>query len=379
MKIVHVCLCGPMTDGWTYQENLLTKYHKLQEHDVSVIASQWIWKQDGTLGKIADTNYFNEDGVKVVRIPLWFGNINTRLRVYRGLYKALINEKPDVLFVHDCQFLNLETIRKYVKKHKVKLYIDNHSDESNSARNALSRIVLHKIIWGFLNRRIVKYVKCYYGVLPARVDFLVKMYRLPKEKCKLLVMGADDISVANYMTTAQREKTRKAWGVTDDDIVILTGGKIDTSKKQVLLLMSAINKSSKKNIILMVFGSVVPELKEEFESKLSDSVRYLGWKTADEIYEEYAGADILAFPGRHSVLWEQAVGMGKPCVFKRIEGFDHVDVGGNCLFFEEENETEYGNVIGRAVSQLAQLKRNAEQKGIKEFSYSDIAKRSLEG
>ena len=31
---------------------------------------------------------------------------------------------------------------------------------------------------------------------------------------------------------------------------------------------------------------------------------------------------------------EKAVGKGKPCVFKRISGFEHIDIGGNCLFFE---------------------------------------------
>ena len=28
MKIVHICLCGAMTDGFNYQENVITKYHK---------------------------------------------------------------------------------------------------------------------------------------------------------------------------------------------------------------------------------------------------------------------------------------------------------------------------------------------------------------
>ena len=70
--------------------------------------------------------------------------------------------------------------------------------------------------------------------------------------------------------------------------------------------------------------------------------------------------------------------MGKPCLFKRIEGFTHVDVGGNCLFFEQDTETEYVKVINEAMIQLSTLKTNAEKKGIKEFSYADIARRSLE-
>lgn len=41
-------------------------------------------------------------------------------------------------------------------------------------------------------KKIEPYVKKFYGVLPARVDFLIDVYNLPKEKCELLVMGADD-------------------------------------------------------------------------------------------------------------------------------------------------------------------------------------------
>ena len=36
------------------------------------------------------------------------------------------------------------------------------------------------------------YVNKFYGVLPARVDFLINEYKLPKNKVELLVMGADD-------------------------------------------------------------------------------------------------------------------------------------------------------------------------------------------
>ena len=28
MKVTHICLAGPVTDGWNYQDNLLTKYQE---------------------------------------------------------------------------------------------------------------------------------------------------------------------------------------------------------------------------------------------------------------------------------------------------------------------------------------------------------------
>ena len=71
--------------------------------------------------------------------------------------------------------------------------------------------------------------------------------------------------------------------------------------------------------------------------------------------------------------------MGVPCIFKRIKGFEHVDLGGNCLFFEKDEEEEYKARILTALDKLDEMKAVAVSKGMKTFSYRDIAKRALEG
>ena len=50
MKVTHICLAGPVTDGWNYQDNLLTKYQEKLGYDVSIITSEWIWTEKGKLG-----------------------------------------------------------------------------------------------------------------------------------------------------------------------------------------------------------------------------------------------------------------------------------------------------------------------------------------
>lgn len=47
MKILHICVTGPYTDGFNYQENMLTKYQAKAGHDVYVIASEWEWGKNG--------------------------------------------------------------------------------------------------------------------------------------------------------------------------------------------------------------------------------------------------------------------------------------------------------------------------------------------
>ena len=90
-------------------------------------------------------------------------------------------------------FLDICRLAKYVKAHpNIRVYVDNHADYSNSAQGWISEHILHRIIWKYCAHRIEPYTSVFWGVMPARVDFLINLYDLPKDKCKLLVMGADD-------------------------------------------------------------------------------------------------------------------------------------------------------------------------------------------
>jgi len=69
-NITHIMLAGPVTDGWTYQDNMITKYHKKLGYDVTIITSQWVWGNNGRLKKTEKRDYINEHGVHVIRLPL---------------------------------------------------------------------------------------------------------------------------------------------------------------------------------------------------------------------------------------------------------------------------------------------------------------------
>lgn len=382
MKILHIILHGSYTDGFSYQENLLSVYHKRAGNEVDIITTDTITDDNGRWKTVFDNlHYTNDDGIVVTRLHYKTPRkIYHTLRRFSGLKQALDNSCPDCIFIHGCQFLDMDIVADYLKKHPgIKVYVDNHADFNNSATNFLSKNILHKMIWKRCAHIIEPYTSKFYGVVPARVDFLKEMYDLPADKCELLVMGADDDAVEKALRPEVRSQRRRAYGVSDSDIVIVTGGKIDHNKPQVLKLMRAVNSISDDRIKLIVFGSVADNLKAEFERNLTDKVIHIGWRKSEDIYEDFAAADLVAFPGLHSVLWEQAVGMGVPCLFKYIKGFEHVDLGGNCLFFEKDDEEEYKACIMRALDQIDEMKRIAQEKGMKTFSYREIARRALEG
>lgn len=87
MKIVHLCLAGPMTDGWAYQENLITKYHARSGLEVTAISSQWVYGSKGQLEKSPRSEYYNSDGVKMIRLSLrGKDDYSRKLKRFQGLY-----------------------------------------------------------------------------------------------------------------------------------------------------------------------------------------------------------------------------------------------------------------------------------------------------
>lgn len=381
MRICHLCLNGPYNEGWNYQENVLPKYHVKQGYEVYQIVTPYMW--EGTEQVIStDKRYKSPMGVEVIRCNAKKGLIGgTRLNRYPEVKGLLEEIKPEILFIHDVQCLDMMVVAKYLQNHpECTVYADNHSDFSNSATNWISKNLLHKILWRRMAQIIQPYVKTFYGVLPARVNFLVNMYKLPEKKCKLLVMGADDELVQAAAQPEVKKSIREKHNIADDDFLIITGGKIDLSKTQTILLMQAVKRIRNEKVKLIVFGSVVSELQEKIK-ELSDGIKiqYIGWVQADDSYPLFAAADLVVFPGRHSVFWEQVVGQGIPMIVKYWDGTTHVDCSGNVSFLYEDSEAEIQVAIERLLdSEVYATVKNAAIEASDRFKYSSIARRSID-
>jgi len=380
MKIMHLMLACFYIDNYSYQENYLPKYHKKQGHDVEIVASLFTFDENGN-GKWMEkgSKYTNEHGIPVTRLGFKNNRFSKTLRQYTGLYEELERFNPDVIFIHGVQFCDIKVLVKYLKKHPdVRVFADNHADFSNSAKSFVSKYIQHRILWRHCAQLINPYVTRFYGVLPARVDFLINEYKLPKEKVELLIMGTDDDSVIEAKNPVYRQQIRAQHGIEDDDFLIMYGGKTDNYKKQVFLLMDAVNEIDNPKVKLIVFGSVIPELKDEVQKRCSNRVKYIGWVQAKDSYKYFASCDLAVFPGRHSVFWEQVAGQGIPLLVKEWQGTKHTDINGNTIFLKNDSKDEIKEALlnildGDNYSELLNRAKRAE----KEFLYSEIAKRSI--
>jgi glycosyltransferase involved in cell wall biosynthesis len=308
--------------------------------------------------------------------------IVSKLRIYAGIQKAIIQFRPEILFIHDCQFLGIKEIVSYVKKNpEVKIYVDSHTDFINSGKNWVSRNILHRIIYKWCAKKIEPYTTKFYGTLPLRMHFYSQVYGIDNAKIDLLVLGADHTAIDFCNRQKNREKIRNELSIKPSDFVLITGGKIDERKK-IHTLLDAMRQLNKHNIHLIFFGLPDEEMTITINNLSNiDNVHKIGWLEPDKIYNYFFAADLGVFPGTHSVLWEQAIGIGLPCLFKRWSGIQHIDVGGNCLFLEKGDKKELIDTILHVKSNgevYSKMKAVALDKGMSTFSYFEIAKRAIE-
>lgn len=382
MKIVHLCLSSFYIDDYSYQENMLPKYHMKMGHDVTVIASLVSFNEEGKPCILPEARqYYAKDGFKVVRLDYKKNNykLNKFIRVYESLMNTLRDEKPDILFIHDYSFMDIMKVMKYAAINNVKVYIDCHTDYINSAKTWTSKYIFHHIIWRFIGKKISPNVKKFYGVTPLRCSFLRDAYKIPNEKIELLEIGIDNELFNEKLSKNINFILRNELKIEIADFVILTGGKID-ALKNIHLVLEAFQKINIPNVKLVVFGTVASEVRDYIKKLLEyQNVIFVGWLSTDKILDYFIMSDLIVFPGTHSVLWEQAVGTGTPTIHKYWNEMTHVDIGGNCLFLKENSAKEIETKLKYVLQSpdVYEKMKEAAQGGLEKFAYSSIAKRSL--
>lgn len=384
MKIVHVIPNAPYNDNWGYQDNLLPKHHKLLGHDVTVIATNLQHSKNG-IEEIEPCNYVLDDGVKVIRLRhrSYYSSILTELFTKLDIYELLKEIMPDYIFYHGLVSNTILDVIKYKKRINNNCLIveDNHLDYNIGSHSVGLKKILGRGYYRFINRIASPYVEKIYGVTPWRKTYAEEYFKCPVEKTDVLIMGADDSAIDFEKRDQIRETIRRNYSFADDDFVIITGGKVD-KKKNVLELMEAVYRIADNRIKLLIFGSISDDIKEKFYNLLNlcSNITYIGWIKSNTVYEYYFASDLAFFPGQHSVLWEQACASKIPCVFKKWEGMDHVDCGGNSLLACDLS-------VEKIISILESLDYTEEYRKMLEvarsektniYLYSNIAQKSLE-
>lgn len=382
MRIVHISASAPYNDYWGYQDNLLPKYQRKLGHDVYIITTNTI-HESGKIVNVPCDEYVLNDGVTVIRMqqkqyPL---RVVTGLRARLNAFDKLKELMPDFVFFHGLSSATIEDVIKYRKEvnPNCKIVQDNHLDYNIGLKFATVKEKLIRTYHRYENKKSIPYVDKVYGVTPWRKTYAEDYFRIPKDKTDVLIMGADDEKIDFQNREKIREEIRNKYGVLQGDFLIVTGGKIDARKKIDLLMQAC---AQNKKVKLLIFGSVSEEIRAKFEKLIQENSNliYIGWINSDDVYQYFFAADLVFFPGQHSVLWEQACAAKVPCVFEKWEGMDHVNNGGNSDFISPVNIESLTQKIEELcfTERYYQMKRVAESEATDVYLYSKIAEKSLE-
>ena len=378
--IVNICLNGPYSDGFSYQDNLLPKYHRRLGFRVFVIAPTWKWGTNGLLEHVSPSQYVDENGVEIIRIENDQKKpVLHRFKTYSQLIPTLDRVKPDIIFLHGCQMVDSSSVASYVKQHvDIRLYVDNHADDFNSAQSYLSTHILHNLLWKSKAKQLDKVASQFWGVTENAIEFLHKHYDISEERIGILPLGADDDLISSPERDQIRDQTRRLYGICPDDLLLVTGGKLDRGKN-IEPLISVVEKSQNR-LKLLCFGSIQEDLLPFFSEIDASRVIYAGWQDATGVRNILFAADFAVFPGSQSSLWTQTVATGVPGAFRYWKGGNPVDLGGNCILMKEGNEKEIHGIVDLILSDssvLDNMRKVALKAGPEKLSYSKIARKSI--
>jgi 1,2-diacylglycerol 3-alpha-glucosyltransferase len=365
MKIVM--LCEFFNDTLEYQENLLIKYYVKQGHQVTVITSTfesvWDYYEDRHDNSVPPRTY-THNGAKIIKLAFRY-NILNRLRAYTSIDRILEDETPDLIYVHDIM-LNFPECIHYVKTHpECRMIMDYHADYSNSGKHWLSRRVLHGIIRKRFLDRARPHLARIFPIVPASTKFLHEVYKVPHSEMELLPLGADVDLAREIRTRKEGRMIREALSISQDAVVIITGGKL-TPHRRTELLIDAVAQLPQYPIHTVVVGeaSKTSDIDQAYKRELIArskglSIHFVGWLDNFSMYRHLDMADLAVFPSGQSILWQQAIAAGLPLIVgnRGNQDISYLNLHRNIIILEREQITvqHIAEAIANVVSDSSRM------------------------
>jgi len=310
MRVAHLCLSNFYIDGYTYQENELVRQHVEDGHEVTVVASTENIGSDCRLTYVEPTDYLGQDGARVIRLPYrrWLPHkLMRKLRMHPGVLKLLRQLCPDVILFHGLCGWELHAVVRYKQENpSVRLYVDSHEDPYTSARNFVSRHLLHRVYYAWVIRRCRQWFDKIFCISLDVMDFVADTYGVPTDQLEFFPLGGRIFDDDEYVE--RRARGRLDVGVDDKNLMLLQTGKMDHRKK-VLESLRTFIETPGEQLRFVLAGSLDENLHDEANALIASDQRitFLGWRQADALIDLLCAADIYVQPGAQSATMQMAL------------------------------------------------------------------------
>jgi len=379
VRIAHLCLSCFFVDGRSYQENELVKQHVRDGHDVIVIASTETHSSEGKLTYTEAQEYLGEEGARVVRLRYHPGiphTLSRKLRVHSGVRQLLEDFRPDVILFHGACGWELLTAARYAREHpSTRLYVDSHEDWNNSARTFISRVILHRLYYRAILRRALPKVRRILCVSTESVEFVRDLYGVPPSMLEFYPLGGHPIADDEYWR--RRRGVRRSYDISDDAILFVQSGK-QTRRKKLIEGLQAFSRTQDARFRLLIVGSIYEEIREEAERLIEADcrVRYVGWKTADELTDLLCAADVYLQPGTQSVTMQHSLCARCAIILDDVPA--HAVYHKNNGWLVKDNQSLVAAMHEAGSADLRSMQERSYQIACELLDYSLLAERVLE-
>lgn len=328
MKILFISVCSyPYVTDYGYQDNGFCNAASQMGDEVVELTTSYIPSflsafivPDRDFTKTVSIDKY---GVKIIRVkyklPFFGSKINSRLRIYKGIYSVLEKEKPNIIFVHDLQTWSLFDIAKYLRRHpKCVGLCDIHSTYENTAHNFISKYLLGRIVYRFIVKRNISAFRHVFYISHDIKRFMRNEYHVVLNDKNSSFLPLGDLTEDESRHDICRKKVLGELGLPDDAIILIHSGKL-VKQKRTSELIEAFKTVDNPNMYLLIVGKIPDENKSCEQLIESDKrIKYLGWKTASELKEYIIASDLYVQPGTASSTLNTAICCGCPVMLSPI-------------------------------------------------------------
>ena len=321
MHIVHVCLCGPYTDGFAYQENELVTQHLAQGHRVSVLATTETYGNDLKLVHVLPGEGKTHDGAQLIRLPYrrWAPRaLMAKLRSHPGVMNWLEQLAPDVVLFHGLTSWELKTVALYKQRYPSKrFYADCHEDFNNSARTWASKWVLHYAYYRRILRRCLPQIDKVLCVTVESIAFARDFYGVDESLLELYPLGGKVFDDDEYTATRESTRALKQWD--ERTMVFVQSGKLDRAKRLTDSLR-AFTALPGAHLRFAIAGHIMSDVEDEVRPLIAADARIqeLGWIEPMQLRALLCAADVYVQPGSQSATMQMSLCCRCPVVLDDV-------------------------------------------------------------
>ncbi len=309
MRVLFIGLASNFTEGMTYQENLLAEQVRADGNEVTIVADCHRFA-NGVLTRTNEENRLLDNGVRLIRKN--YRNImgefvSGKIRAVDGLYEIIESQRPDIVFQHSPCSYEILTVSRYKQNNPaVRFYVRSHEDRHNSGTNVLSREVLHKMFYRSLVQRALPHIDKVFYITYETAEFLKMMYNIPNHMMEFFPLGG--VIFEERSRNSKRNKIRQELGLKEEEILIAHTGKMNR-KKRTEDVLEAFTKVPSDRLRLILIGSLSEDIRTKAERLVAsdDRIRFLGWKSGDELLDHLCASDLYLQPGTQSATMQNAV------------------------------------------------------------------------